>query len=78
MNKKQRQYLIDLIKHDLTMYKDLDLEISVEEINDILQRLELNIFNYSSLKIAVEFGFKEKEKGNNLQKTLEDFDKLMR
>ena len=40
MNKKQKQYLIELIKHDLEQYKHLDLEITEEEIKEILQEVE--------------------------------------
>lgn len=34
-------------------------------------------FNLSTVRAAVEFGFKGHEKGNNLEKVLMDFDKLM-
>jgi len=34
-------------------------------------------FNISTVRSAVEFGFKGHEKGYNLEKVLSDFDKLM-
>ena len=34
-------------------------------------------YKYSTLRSAVEFGFKGHEKGYNLQKVLDDFDRLM-
>ena len=40
LNTRQKQYLIELIKHDLEQYKHLDLEITEEEIKEILQEIE--------------------------------------
>ena len=39
---------------------------------------EDKIFGISTLRSAVEFGFKGKEQGNNMEKVLADFDKLMK
>jgi hypothetical protein len=38
---------------------------------------EEKMFDVSTLRAAVEFGFKGKESGHNLQKVLEDFNNLL-
>ena len=40
LNTKQKQYLIELIKHDLEQHKHLDLEITEKEIKEILQEVK--------------------------------------
>ena len=40
MKKHQREYLIDLLKHDLEMYDLLDLGIPKEDIKDMISYLE--------------------------------------
>ena len=39
LNTKQKQYLVELIKHDLEQYKYLDLEIKEEEIKELLNNI---------------------------------------
>ena len=39
--------------------------------------IDNKIFDLSTVRAAVEFGYKGCEKGYNIQKVLEDFDNLM-
>jgi len=40
MNAEQRDYLLNLIKHDLSQYHLLDLGITKEKIKELLKELE--------------------------------------
>ena len=40
MNKKQKEYLIGLINHDLSHFKDLDLGISKEQVEELLTEIK--------------------------------------
>lgn len=60
----------------LSAYKKLQNKIMASRSISSNDDGEL-LFGVSTLKAAVEFGFKGKESGHNLQKVLEDFDKVL-
>lgn len=39
LTKKQKNYLLELLMHDLSMYALTDLKITEEEIDDIYQKV---------------------------------------
>jgi len=43
LNEIQKKYLLELVKHDISQYNLLDLDISEEQIKDILYKLNIEV-----------------------------------